>query len=151
MPGLQPDQGRGPGHNGKNGGLFLKAAGFVDDLRRRLPRRKFGSLAENNTMRKEDVQIVTDELDCRPILVCATRPSADDFDLAGRPQVPPGNRFRQKVHAVLHHTDMLNAYRQWPVRRPEHCATFLPAAAGSSHALDAHGHVLWGGRLRLEL
>ena len=26
--------------------------------------------------------------------------------------------------------DMLNAYRQWPVRRPEHCATFLPTAAG---------------------
>ena len=26
--------------------------------------------------------------------------------------------------------DLLNAYRRWPVRRPEHCATFLPTAAG---------------------
>ena len=26
--------------------------------------------------------------------------------------------------------DLLNAYRQWPVRSPAHCGTFLPTAAG---------------------
>ena len=72
----------GPEHKGKNGGLFLQATGFVDDLRRRLPRRKFGSLAENTTMRKEDAQIVTDELDCQPILVCAS-----DFGWISRPRL----------------------------------------------------------------
>ena len=70
----------GPGHRGKNGGLFLTATGFVDDIKRRLPRRKFGTLAENTAMRKEDAQIVSDELDCQPIL-------ASDFGWISRPRL----------------------------------------------------------------
>ena len=36
----------------------------------------------------------------------------------------------ESTNLVAFGHDMLNAYRQWPVRRPEHCATFLPTAAG---------------------
>ena len=72
----------GPRHRGKNGGLFLKATGFVDDIKRRLPRRRFGTFAENTTMRKEDAQIISDELDCQPVLVCAS-----DFGWISRPRL----------------------------------------------------------------
>ena len=45
--------------------------------------------------------------------------------------------------------DMLNAYRQWPVRHPSHCATLLPAVRWC-YSMVPPRHVFWRSGLGLE-
>ena len=85
--------------------MDLRAFGISGKLRRGEDWRRSG----HNAMEADDVP---------------THHTVGDFvDLARR-------MAEEDTDLVAFGHDMLNAYRQWPVRRPEHCATFLPTAAG---------------------
>ncbi|OLP91089.1 hypothetical protein AK812_SmicGene27264 [Symbiodinium microadriaticum] len=70
------------GHAGNRGYLFNFTAEFLDELRRRLPPRRFGFLVENVEMTPADAAEASKQLGCQPVFA-----DAADFGWIGRPRL----------------------------------------------------------------
>ncbi|CAE7477634.1 PUB3, partial [Symbiodinium sp. CCMP2456] len=148
--------GQGEGHQGDRGRLFQDSVEFMHELRARVPKHRFGCLDENVDVDRAAAKVISHGLGVQPVFACpsdfgwVSRPRlwwTSDWRRSGHNatmsagDVPTHHFLGDIVDFILaawcegwdpkvFGHDLQNAYRQWAVRFPGHCGTFLPTDQG---------------------